>query len=103
MKVAISVEAEADMEAIGDYIARDNPRRAESLVKELRARCIELRSMPRKFPIVPRYEAYGIRRRIHGNYLIFFRIETDRIVILHVLHGAMDYAAILFPSAHLPG
>jgi len=26
-----------------------------------------------------------------SNYLIFYRIETNRIVILRVLHGARDY------------
>jgi plasmid stabilization system protein ParE len=26
-----------------------------------------------------------------SNYLIFYRIETDRIEILRVLHGATDY------------
>ena len=26
-----------------------------------------------------------------SNYLIFYRIETDRIEILRVLHGARDY------------
>jgi toxin ParE1/3/4 len=26
-----------------------------------------------------------------SNYLIFYRIETDKIVILRVLHGARDY------------
>jgi len=35
MKVLITAEAEADLEAIGDYIARDNPARALSFVREL--------------------------------------------------------------------
>lgn len=102
MKVVISVEAEADMEAIGDYVASENPRRAERLVRELRARCIDLRSMPQKFPHVPRFERYGVHRRVHGNYLIFYRIEADQVVVLHVLRGAMDYGALLFPSEELP-
>jgi len=45
------------------------------------------------FPLVPCYEAHGIRRRVHGNYLFFYRVETDRVIVLHVLHAAMDYAA----------
>lgn len=98
MKVVVSAEAEADLEAIGDFIARDNPGRAERLVRQLRACCLDLRLMPRKFRLVPRYERYGIRRRVHGNYLIFYRVEESRIAILHVLHGATDYAAIIFPE-----
>ena len=45
-----------------------------------------------------RLEKHGVRRRLHGNYLIFYRIEADRLVVLHVLHGARDYGAILFPD-----
>ncbi len=42
-------------------------------------------------------EAQGIRRRLHRNYLIFYRVETDKLVVLHVLHGARDHVPILFP------
>ena len=98
MMVHISAEAEADLESIGDYIARDNPMRAVSFVQELRAKCVDLSGMPDAFPLVPRYQRRGIRRRVHGNCLILYRIQNDRIVVIHVLHGAMDYAPILFPS-----
>jgi len=30
--------------------------------------------------------------------LIFYRIATDAIEILHILHGARDYEEILFPD-----
>ncbi len=97
MIVHISAEAEADLESIGDHIARDNPVRAESFIQELRARCAELSEVPHAFPLVPRYESRGVRRRVHGNYLIFYRVLGYRIVVIHVLHGATDYAPILFP------
>jgi toxin ParE1/3/4 len=35
---------------------------------------------------------------VHGNYLIFYRIDPDHVVVVHVLHGARDYEAILFPD-----
>lgn len=96
MIVYLAGEAEHDLERIGDYIAQDSPKRALSFVRELRQKCLSLTNMPLAFPLVPRYERHGIRRRAYGNYLIFYQIESDRIVVLHVLHGAMDYAAILF-------
>jgi toxin ParE1/3/4 len=96
MKVDISAEAERDLEAIGDHIARDNPGRALSFLRELRAKCVALADLPEGFPLVHRYKALGVRRRVHGNYLIFYRVEPERVVVLHVLHGAMDYAPILF-------
>ena len=96
MILELSDEAEQDLEQIADYIARDNPRRALSFILELRNRCEELLDTPNGFAIVPRYERYGIRRRVHGNYLIFYRVETAKVVIVHILHGATDYGAILF-------
>ena len=58
----------------------------------------QTRSGSEAWPIIPRYEHHGVRRRVHGRYLIFYRIAEGRIVILHVLNGAMDVEAILFPN-----
>lgn len=98
MKVIFAAEAELDLEHIGDYIAADNPVRAESFVRELLGRCHALADMPRAFPLVPRYEHTGVRRRPHGDYLIFYHIGLDTVDILHVLNGAQNYEAILFPD-----
>lgn len=98
MIVYLSAEAEYDLETIGDYIARDNPTRALTFMKELRAKCLDLADMPERFPLVPRYEANGVRRRIHGDYLIFYRIETRKVIIIHILHGVQNYGALLFPT-----
>lgn len=96
MILELSSEAESDLEQIADYIAQDNPRRALSFIRELRSKCEDLVDNPNSFALVPRYERHGIRRRVHGNYLIFYRVETAKVVIVHVLHGATDYSAILF-------
>ncbi|MCK0533347.1 type II toxin-antitoxin system RelE/ParE family toxin [Sphingobium agri] len=98
MIVHLSAEAEQDLETIGDYIARDNPLRAISFLRELREKCLGLADLPERFPLVPRYEASSVRHRGHGNYLIFYRVKAEKVVILHILHGAQDYSAILFPS-----
>nr|WP_241021677.1 type II toxin-antitoxin system RelE/ParE family toxin [Burkholderia sp. Ac-20353] len=89
----------AELELIADYIARDNPRRAVTFVRELREKCLGLAGMPLAFPLVPRFEAHGIRHRGHGNFQIFYRVVGDppaQVDVLYVLHGARDYAAILF-------
>jgi len=98
MIVHLSAEAEHDLEVIGDYIASDNPARALSFLQELRSKCLGLADMPERFPLVPRYEATGVRRRGHGDYLIFYRVEAENVIILHILHGARNYNTILFPS-----
>ena len=97
MRVVITDEAETDLEDIGDYIAEDNSRRAVTFVQELVERCHRLVDAPRGFPLVPRYESSGVRRRSYGLYLIFYRVGDDQIEILHLLNGARDYEGILFP------
>ena len=99
MKLIITAEAESDLIHIGDYIAQDNPRRAMSFVAELEARCEAIVHQPSGYALIPRYEAYGIRRAVHGNYLIFYRVEPGAVVILHVLNSAMDFERILFPTS----
>ena len=98
MKVILTAEALGDLEAIGDYIAQDNPARARSFVANLIDKARRIGDLPLGFPMVPRYAHLGIRRRAHGKYLIFYRIADDRVVIIHILHGARDYDALLFPD-----
>lgn len=98
MKVVLTDEALADLESIADHIAQDNPPRARSFVAELLDKARGLADMPEGFPIVPRYAHLGIRRRVYGNYLIFYRVEAQRIVVIHILHGARDYDGLLFPE-----
>ncbi len=96
MILEFSYEAENDLEQIADYIARDNPQRALSFIRELRSKCEDLVDNPNGYSLVPRYEHHGIRRRVHGNYLIFYRVESAKVVIIHLLHGATDYGTMLF-------
>lgn len=98
MIVHLTAEAERDLEQIGDWIARDNPARAVTFIEEIQRTCLDLAEFPERFPLVPRYEDWRVRHRTKGNYLIFYRVEPARVVILHVVHGAMDYSALLFPE-----
>jgi toxin ParE1/3/4 len=98
MIVRLTQEAERDLERIADFIAVDSPAVAAVFIDELREKCLGLADFPARFPLVARYEAHGIRRRVHGKYLIFYRIEADAIIILHILNGAAEYNALLFPE-----
>src|SRR5699024_12764184 len=98
MIVRITTSAEGDLERIGDYIAQDNPKRALSIVLELRNKCLSLADTPRGLPLVPRYERYGIRRRVYGNYLISYRAYAAQGTVLHVLPGARAHAPLIFDA-----
>lgn len=90
--------AERDLEEIADYIARDNPKRALSFVRELREACGILATAPYAFAPPPRYRAQGVRMRVHKSYLIFYVVSAETVDFIHILHGQRNYAAILFPD-----
>ncbi len=97
MKLVFTAEARRDLLGIGDTIAMDNPRRAETFVDELEAHCQRIADFPLKHPLLPGHEQSGVRRVVHGNYLIFYRIAGELAEVLRVLHGARSYEEILFP------
>jgi toxin ParE1/3/4 len=66
--VAFRREAESDLAAIAEYIARDSVTAALHAVDDLREKCLAPADAPRAWPLVPRYERHGIRRRPSGNY-----------------------------------
>ena len=93
MRFVFLPQAETDLEAIGDYIARDNPRRAASFVCELRGQCRKITEAPKAYR--PRPElGKGLRSSAYGNYLVLFCEEPGLVRIVRVLHGAMDIEAL---------
>ena len=95
MKVVYSRKAERDLEEIADWIARDSPQRARTFVAKL-IRAASIGRAPRSYPLVDKNRDSQLRRRIQGNYLIFLDIGPDAVEILHIVHGARDYAQIVF-------
>ncbi len=98
MNVIWSPAARADLEDIRNYILADNPARAVTFIQKMVEAADAIADMPRAFPLVPRLEHRGIRRRGYGAYLIFYRIQDEAVELLHVTHGARDYIRALFPE-----
>ena len=88
MKVSFTDRAERDLEDILDFIAKDAPIRAESFVRELQESALLIGETPRAFPVVGAFRSSAVRRRVHGAYLIFYRIVSGGVEILTVAHGA---------------
>jgi toxin ParE1/3/4 len=95
-KVRLSSKALRDLELIGERVALDSQTHARALVKELRKSCQTLDKFPERFAKVRRFSQ--LRRRVHGNYLIFYDVSDHFVDVIHVFHGAMDYEKILFPE-----
>jgi toxin ParE1/3/4 len=98
LNLSFSPKALQDFEAIGEYIALDSAWHAVRFVRQLRDICSRLVDFPEAFPLIANFESSGVRRRVHRNYLIFYRVEPDGIEILRILHSAMDYERLLFPE-----
>lgn len=89
-KVEISASAEQDLEEIWDYIAQDNPRNATSFILELENQIFSLELSPDRCPLIPENQILGTscRHLIHGQYRVIFRVSTDAVYILRIIHGA---------------
>jgi plasmid stabilization system protein ParE len=96
VRVLFSEEAEPGLEAIGGYIAKDNPRRAISFLREVREAALSLIDHPQAHPLIPRYEDYGHRRKPNRAYLIIYTVKPDYVIVDAILHGSQDYEALLF-------
>lgn len=92
MKVEFSNESDQDLESIGDWIAQENPDRAYSFVRELRVDCLSLSDFPERYAIYKSSDIGSIRRKPHGNYLIFYVVGQHTVSISRILHGAQDYS-----------
>jgi len=98
MIVVITDEALEDLRDIRDFVSIDSPAQADRLIDQLLAASETIGDTPLAWSCVPRHESSGVRRRVTGSYLIFYRVVRDRIDVLHILHGARDYDAIIFPD-----
>ena len=91
MKVVLTREALANLDHIAERIELDNPERAISFVEELREAARRIADIPQGYPLVPRYERHGVRRRSYRGYGILYRLETDRILVLRFLGPGQDH------------
>lgn len=89
MRCVLSPLAELDLEEIGDYIARDNPPRAVSFIREIRERCAGITANPAAAPLRPEL-GEDIHMVLHGRYLIFYTAAPKSVRIERILHGARN-------------
>ena len=89
MRCVFTRAAEQDLEGIADFIATDNPRRAFSFVADIKERCAKIAERPNAAALA---RAFGenIRKVPFGNYIIFYTVEDESVVVLRILHGRRD-------------
>ena len=93
MRFRFSRRAEADLDEITAYIARDNPARAVSYVRELRGHRRGLVTFPEARPLRPEL-GEGVRLSVFGNCVVLYVVHSDLLEIRRVVHGARDLTDI---------
>jgi plasmid stabilization system protein ParE len=96
MKVVITDAAYADLRSIAQYSLDHFPELGTTLVDDLEEKCLQLGRMALKFPLAPKWAKHGVRKRTCRSYLIFYRIASRTVEMLHVVHAARDYESFLF-------
>lgn len=98
MRVKLAPIVADDLAAIFEHLQQREVEHPERVLARIHDACLALGDMPERFSLLPRHEAAGIRRRVVGNYLVFYRTQDEMVVVLRILHGAQDYESILFPE-----
>lgn len=94
--IIFSAIAEADLDEIISYIAKDDVELAFRVADQIRLRCRRLSEYPESGDPVQELSDRGIRRLFYGNYVVYFRTVDDVVRILRVVHGARDISHLSF-------
>ncbi len=89
MRIELSRFVEPDLEAIADWIAEDNPRRAVSFVGEIREAVRRIGDGPQLYQLRPDI-GDDARLAVVGNYVILFRVADAVVRIERVVFGGRD-------------
>lgn len=79
--------AVADLEEIGDFIARDKPAAARAWVGRLQERARAAATTPQAGRVVPELGRQDIREVILRSYRIVYRVQAGGIVVLTIFEG----------------
>lgn len=89
-KLVLSEEALRQIEAIGDYIARDSPEQALRWVNRLHAFVLSLPEQPLAYQVLygPDEAGREVRQALFGVYRILYEVSNEAVYVLTVRHGA---------------
>lgn len=90
MKVTWTRHARAELTAIHDYIAASSPKYALAMVDRITRKSQGLAQYPRMGSVVVEYGDPDVRELIEYPYRIIYRLRSNRIDVLSVIHGARE-------------
>jgi toxin ParE1/3/4 len=93
MRLELSRFVEGDLDAIAEYIAKDNPARALTFLREIGKKIDRVGKSPLTYQLRPEI-GEGARVAALGNYLILFRVVAEKVRIERVVHGSRDLTVL---------
>lgn len=94
-QVRWSLTAGNDLQDIEDFIARDSVLHAIAFVDRVVESAETLLKNPRIGRVVPEFNREDLREVIFRSYRVVYLLQDDKIVILRVVHGSRDLAALV--------
>jgi addiction module RelE/StbE family toxin len=91
-------QALADLEAIGDFIARDAPSFAQIFVNRVFQAVERLENFPYSGRLVPEISQDNIREIIFGSYRIVYLVNNEEVNILTIFHSSRQLKQSDLPS-----
>jgi toxin ParE1/3/4 len=93
MQLELSRYIEGDLDEIAAYIAQDNPGRAVTFIRDIRAKFYDIQRNPLTYQLRP---DIGEEARIAtvGNYAILFRVIDEIVRVERVAYGGRDLPGI---------
>ena len=88
--VYITASAEQDILDIWNYICDDSRLRAKKFIGRIETEIAKLKKYPQRCPVIKEADLLGIEYRhfVLGNYRIIFKIDTENVYIMRVIHGS---------------
>lgn len=86
-RVVWSPRALDDIDSIASYISRDSTAYASAVVAKIIKATRTLKRFPFAGRVVPEFEVKSIRECFAYSYRIIYRVESETVTVVAVIHG----------------
>jgi plasmid stabilization system protein ParE len=90
-RIAWTLEAERTLVEVLEYIDRDSPASARSLLSHALAASRSLSTLAERGRIVPEYGDPAVREIFVHRHRLMYRVTGEVVYILAFIHGARDF------------
>jgi len=94
-KVIWSPEAIEDLDSIAEYIIRDSPQHAISVIDRALEMAARLSEFPFSGRVIPERSNHYLREQFIYSYRFMYSIQNDSIIVIAIIHArrSLDYVS----------